>query len=144
MSPAAREIVGRTRHQKELNLGVVARNIQGAVTPTGEYVMPTAIEFPTFIEVDTALLATPFIFEGIPWNLDRRVGVGGCIGPCPNVQIPLSPFSISGLDPRTQVSPLTGQIVLPAAVRNQPIAFFPFGGPSGNVAVGLLTIPLVP
>jgi hypothetical protein len=144
VSPAAREIIGRTRHQKELSPGVVARNIQGAVTPTGEYLMPTAIEFPTFIEVDTALLATPFIFEGIPWNLDRRVGVGGCVGPCPSVQIPLSPFSISGLDPRTQISPLTGQIVLPAAVRNQPIAFFPFGGPSGNVAVGLLTIPLVP
>src|SRR5207245_10495085 len=115
VSPAARAVVARTRSTYELNLEVAARNIQGAVTPTGEYVMLTAIEFPTFIEDDTALHATPFIFEGIPWNLDRRVGVGGCIVPCPTVQIPLSAFSISALNTPPPVRPPTGHVVLLAA-----------------------------
>ena len=144
LSPVAREVIGRTRHQKELNPGIVARNIQGAVTPTGQFVAAVGFDFPGFIEIDTGLLTVPFIFEGLPWNVDRRVGVGGCNGPCGAVQVPVSPFPISSLDPRTQVSPVTGRIALPLAVRNQPIAFFPFGGPSGNAAAGLLSIPLVP
>jgi len=148
VSPVAREIIGRTRHQKELSPGVVARNIQGAVTPTGQFLAPVEADFPAFAEpefgTDKFTMTTPYIFEGLPWLVDRRVGVGGCIGACEKVQVPLAPFSISGLDPRTQVSPLRGAIPLPLAVRNQPIAFFPFGGASGNAAVGLLTIPLVP
>ncbi len=144
LSPVAREAIAHTRHQKELNPGVVARDLEGRVTVSGQFVVPVGIDFPSFMEVDTGLLTTPFIFEGVPWNIDRRVGPGGCIGPCGTVQIPLAPFAISGIDPRTAVSPLTGQIALPLAVRNQPIAFFPFGGPTGNAAVGLLTIPLVP
>jgi len=148
VSPVAREIIGRTRHQKELNLGVVARNIQGAVTPSGQFLAPVDAHFPGFAEpelgTDKFTVSTPYIFEGIPWLVDSRVGVGGCIGACGATQVPLAPFSISGLDPRTQVSPLRGTITLPVAVRNQPIAFFPFGGVSGNAAVGLLTIPLVP
>ncbi len=148
VSPVAREIIGRTRHQKELNPGVVALNMKGAVTPTGQFLAPVEARFPAFAEpelgTDKFTVSTPYIFEGVPWLLDRRVGVGGCVGACVNTPIPLSPFSISGLDPRTQVSPFSGTIPLPAAVRNQPVAFFPFGGVSGNAAVGLLTIPLVP
>jgi len=148
VSPVAREIIARTRHQKELNPGVVALNMKGAVTPTGQFLAPVDAHFPGFAEpelgTDKFTVSTPYIFEGVPWLLDRRVGVGGCVGACVNTPIPLSPFSISGLDPRTQVSPFSGTIPLPAAVRNQPVAFFPFGGVSGNAAVGLLTIPLVP
>jgi len=144
LSPVAREAIAHTRHQKELNPGVVARDLQGRVTVSGQLVVPVGVDFPNFMEVDTGRLSTPFIFEGIPWNIDRRVGPGGCIGPCGTVQAPLAPFAISGIDPRTAVSPLSGQIALPLGVRNQPIAFFPFGGPTANAAVGLLTIPLVP
>jgi len=148
VSPVAREIIARTRHQKELNPGVVALNMKGAVTPTGQFLSPVDAHFPGFAEpelgTDKFTVSTPYIFEGVPWLLDRRVGVGGCVGACVNAAVPLSPFSISGLDPRTQVSPFSGTIPLPAAVRNQPVAFFPFGGVTGNAAVGLLTIPLVP
>ncbi len=67
---------------------------------------------------DTALLArhhtrrnrlvrlnTPFLFTGLPWNLDRRLSPGGCLPTgCDAGPQPLTPFPFEGLafDPRTQ------------------------------------------
>src|SRR5437899_5777014 len=83
----------------------------------------------------------PYIFEGVPWSLDRRVGPNGCNGPCEATAQPLCPFPFSGWDPRIIPSPLTGAPPVPAAARDKIISFFPFGPPNGNGSLGLLQLP---
>jgi len=74
-------------------------------------------------ELDLNLTNTPTIFDGIPWNLDRRLGPSGCLnGGCESLatspigtrSFALDPFPFSGLDPRTQASGLpTGSYTNP-------------------------------
>src|SRR5205085_1226200 len=82
-------------------------DITGRDAPNGQYLFPLGIglggiEMPTFAEVNINALATPSNFGGLPWNLDRRLGPGGCAGACESTPQPLEPFPFSGLDPRTQ------------------------------------------
>ncbi|NOU20570.1 MAG: hypothetical protein HOO93_02060 [Methyloglobulus sp.] len=93
----------------------------------GEYLFPFGmglggIATPEFNEINLDAMATPLSFSGIPWNLDRRLGPGGCldnnndgIGECEATAQPLDPFPFEGLamDPRT-----LGQI--PAASYSDP------------------------
>jgi chitodextrinase len=90
-------------------------DILGNVATNGQYLMPWGIglggvEIPDFKEIDINLLDTPFSFSGIPWNLDRRLSPGGCIGPCENTIQPLSPFPFEILDPRAQAGLPTGPV----------------------------------
>src|SRR3989442_12668862 len=70
LSPVAREVSGRTRHQTELNPGVVARNIQGAVTQTVNFFAAVGVDFPGFIVSDTGLLKVPYFLLCLSLNLD--------------------------------------------------------------------------
>jgi fibronectin type 3 domain-containing protein len=63
---------------------------------------------PEFVEIDLNALDTPFSFSGLPWNLDRRLGPGGCNGPCETTAQPLDPFPFEIIDPRTQAPVPTG------------------------------------
>jgi hypothetical protein len=110
MSPIPHEIQARTGHLLD-NPGLAGATIDvnGAPATNGQYLFPFGInlggvETADFLEVDINLLDTPRIFEGIPWNLDRRLSPGGCLktGGCEATPQPLDPFPYTGLDPRLQ------------------------------------------
>ena len=95
LSPLSREIIGRTR--RTLSPGVVARDINGRPTQSGEYLTPIGIGHPEFSEIDLGALMTPYIFEGEVWNWDRRLSPGGCLDTgCESTPQPLDPFPSSG------------------------------------------------
>jgi len=133
LSPVPREIVARTRESVALATGPnppVVLDMSGNVTTYGQYLTPNGINYPEFVEIDLQGLMTPFTFAGEPWNMDRRLGPGGCIDTtgdgvpdCEATPQPLDPFPFSGFDPRTEVNALIGQGVDP----NRIFAFFPFG-----------------
>jgi len=110
LSPATRDIIGRSRHKHALNPTVVTLDFHGTPSQNGEYLNPVAIGHPEFVEIDLNALQTPLIFAGEQWNMDRRLGPGGCDGVCetpgavpigdPSMQ--LNPFPYSELDPGTQ------------------------------------------
>lgn len=108
LSPFPREIIGRTR-QKTANPTLETFDITGTSTRWGEYLTPISPEFPEFVEINLNLIAQPFIFAGVPYNLDRRLHPAGCVDTngdgivdCEATPQPLDPFPYSGLDPRTQ------------------------------------------
>lgn len=117
ISPNARELVMRSRHHATLNAGVRSFDVSGNVAPDGVYLTPVSPDYPAFIEIDVARVATPFNFEGIPWLADRRLSPAGCAGGCEPTPQPLTPFPFSGLDP-------TNQVAVPAPAR--VLAFWPF------------------
>jgi hypothetical protein len=100
---------------------VVTRDIQGNLATNGQYLTPNGIGHPEFAEIDLDAIPTPFIFEGEPWNLDRRLGPGGCFGACGNTRQPLDPFPSSGLHPSQQAA------FFPAGAASRPLSYFPFG-----------------
>jgi cytochrome c peroxidase len=125
LSPIAREIIARSRNKRD-NPALAVLDVLGRDAPWGEYLTPVGVGHPEFVEINLDALATPFIFEGIPWNLDRRLSPGGCDGVCDAAPQPLTPFPFSGLDP-------AGQTLLPDGAANRILGFFPFG--PGDVLV---------
>ena len=118
-SPITREIRAVSRH--ELNPGVTALDIQGNQAPFGQYLTPNGIGHPEFVEINLDAIPTPFLFEGEPWNLDRRLGPGGCEGACGGTRQPLDPFPSSGLHPSQQAA------FFPFGAETRPLSYFPFG-----------------
>jgi beta-lactam-binding protein with PASTA domain len=139
LSPVSREIIGRTR--RTLNAGVVARDINGRPTQSGEYLAPIGVGHPEFAEIDLGALMTPFVFEGEPWNWDRRLSPGGCLDSgCDATPQPLDPFPSSGIDPRV----VLGGGSVPPPVPNRIFTFFT---PTGNMIThpnGIQTPELTP
>ncbi len=126
MSPMPHEIHVKSRKQTDsVKVGgtpLVTLDIQGNDSPNGQYIFPLGInlggiETPEFVEVNLNLLATPWLFTGLPWNLDRRLGPGGCqnAGGCEGTPQPLDPFPFEGLDPRLQ------EPLLPTGGYNDPV-----------------------
>ena len=134
-SPASSEET--TRHVGRLTVavdessaypgGLVTVDVNGEPATNGQYLFPFGIglggiDIPAFDEINLDGLNTPTIFAGIPWNLDRRLGPGGCIDTdgdgvvdCETTPQPLAPFPFEGLDPRFQASGLpTGPYTDPA------------------------------
>jgi hypothetical protein len=113
LSPIPHEIIARTAHGRLPG----TRNtfdINGNPATNGLYLFPLGanlggIGFPEFVEVNLDQVATPNIFEGLPWALDRRLSPNGCLeSGCEGTPQPLVPFPFSGLDPRTQAGTPTG------------------------------------
>src|SRR5262249_27069924 len=84
-------------------------DLHGEEAQNGEYLFPMGIGLggvgvPEFIEIDADRWDFPTSFPGIPWNLDRRLGPGGCNGTCEANPQPLDPFPFEGInaDPRLQ------------------------------------------
>ncbi|MGE3174552.1 MAG: hypothetical protein AB7O97_18115 [Planctomycetota bacterium] len=119
LAPITREMIGRSRHKLILGPGVITRDVNGNEATNGEYLTPVGLGHPEFVEIDLARLTTPFLFEGIPWNLDRRLGPGGFNGPEAGPQR-LDPFPVSGLDPTGQTT------AAPANIQQRVLGFFPF------------------
>jgi hypothetical protein len=122
LSPIPHEIIGRTqrridalRAQASGTPMPAAIDIQGNDAPWGEYLFPFGIglggiSLPEFVAIDLNKVLAPYEFEGLPWNLDRRLGPGGCdevLGCEPDPQ-PLCPFPYSELDPRFQAQTPAG------------------------------------
>lgn len=126
LSPTPHEIHVRSRKLTDsLKPGgtpLLSFDVQGADAPNGQYIFPMGInlggiETPEFVEINLGLLATPWLFSGLPWNLDRRLGPGGCQNPggCEGAPQPLDPFPFEGLDPRLQ------EPLLPNVAHNDPL-----------------------
>ena len=119
LSPPSRDLIGRSRHKHTLHTSVVtldfhATDFAGEGSQNGEYLNPVGLGHPEFVEIDLNALDTAYIFAGVPWNLDRRLGPGGgCDGEptCDTVtaigaaSMNLDPFPFSDLDPGTQAGP---------------------------------------
>ena len=117
LSPLPRQIHARTG-QKLANPGLLTLDVRGNPATNGQYFFQMgvglgSILFPDFAGINLNLAFTPFSFDGMPWNNDRRLSPGGCIGPCETTPQPLSPFPFSGLDPRTQAPTPTGPYIDP-------------------------------
>ena len=112
LSPLPHEVQARTgRKMADLARpggGVLKTiDINAHHATNGQFLYPMGIglggiETPNFAEIDINQLGTPTSFDGIPWNLDRRLSPNGCSGPCESTPQPLDPFPFSGFDPRVQ------------------------------------------
>jgi PKD repeat protein len=117
LAPITREIIGRSRHKARLLPGVITRDVNGLEATNGEYLTPVGVGFPEFVEIDLDALPTPFSFDGVPWNLDRRLSPIGCDGTCESTPQPLDPFPWSGRDPGA---------LMPPGTRGELFQYFPF------------------
>jgi fibronectin type 3 domain-containing protein len=114
LTPIPHEIMTRTGRKFADAKGTLKTiDILGNAATNGEYLFPLGLGLggivaPEFVEIDLNALDTPFSFSGIPWDLDRRLSPGGCIGPCETTMQPLSPFPFEIIDPRTQAPVPTG------------------------------------
>jgi hypothetical protein len=118
LSPTPHEIMVRSRKktdsEKQGGTALITSDIQGRTdAKNGEYIFPMGInlggiETPEFVEIDLAGTGTPWLFSGVPWNLDRRLGPSGCLnaGVCEGSPQPLDPFPFEILDPRSQATNL--------------------------------------
>src|SRR5690349_271021 len=119
LSPVPHEIIARTGKKFADATGTLKTiDILGNAATNGEYLFPLGLGLggivaPEFVEIDLNALDTPFSFSGLPWNLDRRLGPGGCNGPCETTAQPLDPFPFEIIDPRTQAP-------VPTAPYNDP------------------------
>jgi fibronectin type 3 domain-containing protein len=114
LSPVPHEIMTRTgRKFADATGSLKTIDILGNPATNGEYLFPLGLGLggivgPEFTEIDLNALDTPFSFSGLTWNLDRRLGPGGCNGPCEATAQPLDPFPFEIIDPRTQAPVPTG------------------------------------
>ncbi len=112
LSPIPHEVQARTgRKMADLARvdGGILKTLDVNAKPAtnGQFLFPMGIGLggiapPAFAEIDINALGTPTSFDGIPWNLDRRLSPNGCVGTCESTPQPLDPFPYSGFDPRTQ------------------------------------------
>ncbi|MGB5297155.1 MAG: hypothetical protein WBN08_16865 [Thiogranum sp.] len=129
LSPPTRDLIGRSRHKHDLDPSVVTLDFHATPSQNGEYLNPVGLGHPEFVEIDLNALDTAYIFAGVPWNLDRRLGPGGgCDGepscdkttPIGDPSMSLDPFPYSDLDPGTQAgTPSPGGTGVPVVYGGQ-------------------------
>jgi Dockerin type I domain len=137
LSPPTRDLIGRSRHKHTLDPSVVTLDFHGRESQNGEYLNPVGLGHPEFVEIDLGALQTPYIFAGIPWNMDRRLSPGGgCddVAECDNTtpigdpSMSLDPFPYSQLDPGTQAGiPGVPRVIgYGTPQRNRTLSYYPF------------------
>lgn len=139
LSPSPHEIIARTGRKITSPAGsLITIDINGNEATNGEYLFPLGLNLgglgvAEMSEIDLNALDTPVIFEGIPWNLDRRLSPSGCLnGGCESLAssplgtFALDPFPYSGLDPRSQAPGL------PTGSYSDPV-FNTSGNPLANI-----------
>ena len=134
LTPATRDLIGRSRHKHALDPSVVTLDFHGLPSQNGEYLNPVGYGHPEFVEIDLNALQTPFIFTGLQENMDRRLGPGGCDGLCETTaafpigdpSMRLDPFPYSDLDPGTQAGVPGVPVVLGYAdQKGRPLSYWP-------------------
>jgi len=138
VSPVPHEIIARTGWKLDQPAdSLVTIDINGAAATNGLYLFPLGmnlggLETAEMNEIDLNQLQSPVIFEGVPWNLDRRLGPSGCLNgtgcetgatDALGRTFALDPFPYSGLDPRSQADFVTalGSGGLPTGSYNDPV-----------------------
>lgn len=102
MSPAFREIIFKTGSREACEAAgtcAAAIDANGKPATWGEYLSPVGIGFPEWDEIALNGFSTPFVFEGLPWLHDRRLGPGGgdeALATHPMGSLGLDPFPASG------------------------------------------------
>jgi hypothetical protein len=161
LSPVARELFARTRHKAAAIAAAARQNgppvpqtldIMGSAANQGEYTRPLGIGLgglkpPEPLGFDLNLTPMPFVLEGLPWLLDRRVGPGGCAAagcePLATFAIgtlAAAPFPISGFTPDDVITAIAGaQPIVP--VPGRPATFFEFDSATQTFTTDFL--PLV-
>ena len=125
LSPTPHEIVVKTRRKtdslKPGGTALITVDINGNEATNGEYIFPFGvglggIGFPEFVEINLGGLNTPYLFTGLPWNLDRRLSPGGCdpVAGCGTGPFALDPFPFEG------INPTTSETTLPVGSYNDP------------------------
>jgi hypothetical protein len=160
LSPVSREVLARTRHKSAAMARAAAGgppvpqtlDIVGSPANQGEYTRPLGlslggIEAPPAIEFDLNLGPQPFVLEGLPWLLDRRVGPGGCsingcepLGAFPIGSFFAGPFPFSGRRPDEIVTGLAGGPTR-VPVPGRPATFFRLTA-AGGLRTGVLPLPV--
>ena len=132
LSPVPHEIHFRTgKKVADVTDSLKSIDISGGESTNGQYLFPFGanlggINFPEALEFNLDLANQPFSFEGIPWDLDRRLSPGGCqaidptthVATCESTPQPLDPFPFSEQDPRLLAG---GAIVAGGAVPTAPV-----------------------
>lgn len=144
LSPLARELLVRTRRLFPVDPSVVVLDVSGQSAPFGRYLTPVTLTHPDFGAIDLGRFDTAFAFTGQPWLMDRRLGPGGCAGPCEPSPQPLSPFPFEEYDPRARAT-------MPAGSQHRMLAFYPFAPddrldwpPPASAPVGVWPTPPLP
>jgi hypothetical protein len=111
LAPLPHEIQARTGHELANAATLRTIDINGNDATHGQYLFPFGVglggvSFPEFDEIDLDATATPHAFSALTWNLDRRLGPGGCFpeGVCEGTPQYLTPFPFEIIDPRLQAS----------------------------------------
>lgn len=131
LNPLAREMQVFSRHV--ITPGNEPATILGDPAAYGQYLAGIGVGHPEWDEIDLKLGATPVCFSAVPWNMDRRMGPGGCGDECedaathPYGTFGLDPFPWSGLATITTVPALQENAGPPALGGALPLAYFPFG-----------------
>jgi len=116
LTPITRECLFVAVHGSNLDPGIEAYNIQGDAWTHDQYLTPAGTGHPEWDEIDLNRMWMPMIFAGENWNLDRRLGPGGCwddnddgVVDCedtsaiPVGDLHLDPFPYSGVNPMTGI-----------------------------------------
>jgi hypothetical protein len=102
MSPAFREVIFKTGTRDVCEAaGTCAQALDANGKPAnwGSYLSPVGVGYPEWNEIALNGFNTPFIFEGVPWLYDRRLGPGGgdeAVATAPLGSLGLDPFPTSG------------------------------------------------
>ncbi|MDB5220889.1 MAG: hypothetical protein JWO86_8816 [Myxococcaceae bacterium] len=159
LSPVSREVMARTRHKTDAMVWAAAGgppvpvvlDLLGNPATQGEYTRPLGIslgglEPPAAVESDLNLASQPFVFEGLPWMLDRRVGPSGCsvtgcepLATFPAGTFAANAFPFSGRDPNAVVSTLVGALTS-VPVLGRPMTYFT-QSPTGSLQTAVLPVP---
>jgi hypothetical protein len=159
LSPVSREVFARTRHRNEAMLYAavggppvpVTVDILGSPANQGEYTRPLGIslgglEPPAPIEFNLNVASQPFVFEGLPWLLDRRVGPSGCastgcepVATFPIGSLAASTFPSSGANPDDIVTGIAGGLAV-VPVPGRPVTYFQSSA-NGGLDASLLPLP---
>jgi len=116
LAPITRDVQFRAIHGDTLDEGIEAYNMQGDAWTHDQYLTPAGIGHPEWDEIDLNRMWMPLIFAGENWNLDRRLGPGGCMdlnddgnADCedttstPVGDLHLDPYPYGGLNPLTGI-----------------------------------------
>ena len=143
MAPIGRDIVYKSSKWNAAVLAFAAgtgtdpstmvTDVSGNPAQWGQYLSPNGVGHPEWNEVDLAGFDTPFIFEGINWNRDRRLGPEGgsdSLASAAMYTLGLDPFPTSGLSGLAVIESMIAQAGGRNGSANQQIAGVPVNFPA--------------
>lgn len=160
LAPVSRDIIGRTRNKflRMMNgSDAPSKDILGNDTPNGQYVSPVEVTPPDPLETNVNAVQASFLFTGLPWAMDRRLGplgIGKVAGDQAGTNVRLDPWPWDGgIDPRRDsLNPPTASVPVETAdrilsfVKGEPGQFLPGNililpkGPSVSTGVTATTV----